>query len=86
LCPCTWETPSARRMLAAKTRVSRCLTGLVRVDIGLAAASLAGLAVGFVALLSEGTDAIWSGSTELRASSTDAAHPRCVRGAKLVAV
>ena len=51
-------------MLATKTRVSRGLKGLVRVDIGLAVASLAVLAVGFVALLSEDTNAIWSGSTQ----------------------
>jgi hypothetical protein len=46
-----------------KTRISRCLKGLVRLDIGLIAASIAVLAVGF-ALISAGTHAIGFGSTE----------------------
>lgn len=50
-------------MLTAKTRVSRCLKGLVRVDIGLAAASIAVLAVGLT-LTSAGTDATGWGSIE----------------------
>lgn len=48
-----------------KKRISRCLEGLVRLDIGLIAASIAVLAVGF-ALTLAGTHGIGSGSTELQ--------------------
>jgi hypothetical protein len=51
-------------MIAAETRVSRCLTGLVRVDILLAAASITVLAVGFAALVSAHTYTIGWGGTE----------------------
>jgi len=52
-------------MLAVKTRVSRCLMGLVRVDIGLAVASIAVLVVRFGAA----THAIGWGGTEPQTES-----------------
>jgi hypothetical protein len=52
-------------MLIANTRVSRCLKGFVRVDIGLAAASIGVLAVGLT-LTSAGTNPTGWGSTELQ--------------------
>jgi hypothetical protein len=58
----TWKPQSAGCM-PAKTPASRCLEGLVPVDIGLTTASIAVLAVGF-ALASAGTDATGSGNTE----------------------
>ena len=53
-------------MLTLKTRAGRSLKGLVHVDIGLAAASLAGLVVG-LALMSAGTYATGSGGAERQA-------------------
>jgi hypothetical protein len=50
-------------MLTVTTRVGRCLTGLIRVDIGLATASIAVLAAGFAHTWA-GTDAMWLGSAE----------------------
>ena len=60
-----------------ETRVSRCLIGLVQVDIGLIVASLAAMAIGF-AFTSAGPHAIGSDSTEPEA---DPAGPGVIASA-----
>ena len=60
-----------------ETRVSRCLIGLVQVDIGLIVASLAAMAIGF-AFTSAGPHAIGSDSTEPQA---DLAGPGAIASA-----